>query len=69
MSPQSQSISDDHYLQGIDSIAEKLGLSRNDYESYGRGKAKLVQGLEQKLSGRPLAKYIGVTAMNPTPLG
>ncbi|WP_298868840.1 formate--tetrahydrofolate ligase [uncultured Gimesia sp.] len=68
MSPQNQSISEDQ-PQDIDLIAEKLGLSRDDYEPYGRAKAKLVHGLEQKLSNRPLAKYIGVTAVNPTPMG
>ncbi|MDF1742432.1 MAG: formate--tetrahydrofolate ligase [Gimesia sp.] len=68
MSPQNQSISDDQ-PQDINLIAENLGLSRDDYEPYGRAKAKLVHGLEQKLSDRPLAKYIGVTAVNPTPLG
>ncbi|WP_299469578.1 formate--tetrahydrofolate ligase [uncultured Gimesia sp.] len=69
MSQNSQSVSGDHSLREIDSIAAELGLSRNDYEPYGRYKAKLVHGLAQQLNDRPLAKYIGVTAINPTPLG
>lgn len=69
MSQKSQSVSGNHSLREIDSIAEDLGLNRNDFEPYGRYKAKLVHGLAQKLNDRPLAKYIGVTAINPTPLG
>lgn len=56
-------------LRDIDSLAKEIGLGPGDYESYGRLKAKLVHGLADKLADRPLAKYIGVTAINPTPLG
>ena len=56
-------------LRDIDSLAKEIGLGPGDYEPYGRLKAKLVHGLADKLADRPLAKYIGVTAINPTPLG
>ncbi|QDU52543.1 formate--tetrahydrofolate ligase [Gimesia panareensis] len=56
-------------LRDIDSLAKEIGLGPGDYEPYGRLKAKLVHGLAEKLADRPLAKYIGVTAINPTPLG
>ncbi|QDT44743.1 Formate--tetrahydrofolate ligase [Gimesia alba] len=69
MNQPSQSVTGDPGLQKIDAIAEQLGLSRNDYEPYGRYKAKLVHGLAERLDDRPQAKYIGVTAINPTPLG
>ena len=50
-------------------VAERLGLARADYEPYGWTKAKLALGLEKRLLGRPLGKYVGVTAMTPTPAG
>lgn len=56
-------------LRDIDSLAKVLGLGPGDYEPYGRLKAKLVHGLADKFKDRSLAKYIGVTAVNPTPLG
>lgn len=56
-------------LRDIDSLAKVLGLGPGDYEPYGRLKAKLVHGLADKFKDRSLAKYIGVTAINPTPLG
>jgi formate--tetrahydrofolate ligase len=48
-------------------IAEKLQLSEDQIEMYGRSAAKL--SLEIKPASRPLGKYIGVTAINPTPFG
>jgi len=53
----------------IDVIAQSLGLGPGDYEPVGWYKAKLTLGLEQRLASRPLAKYVDVTAVNPTPLG
>lgn len=57
----------------IDEIARAAGLEPDDYEPYGRDKAKLAIGLAERLEdrarGRPPARYIGVTAINPTPLG
>ena len=60
---------DGRILRDIDSLAKEIGLGPGDYEPYGRLKAKLVHGLADKYADRPLAKYIGVTAINPTPLG
>lgn len=56
-------------LRDIDSLAKNLGLKPGEYEPYGRLKAKLAHGLAETLTERPLGKYIGVTAINPTPLG
>jgi len=69
MNRNNPSLTDENRLREIDSIAEDLGLNRDDYEPYGRYKAKLAHGLAQTLNDRPQAKYIGVTAINPTPLG
>ena len=55
-----------HTMAPIDDIARRLGLSPDDYECYGRYKAKL----NVQLSARPAkAKLILVTAINPTRSG
>ena len=56
-------------LQPIESIAEKLGLTRQDIELYGDNMAKVKLEAVEKLQDRPDAKYILVTAITPTPLG
>jgi formate--tetrahydrofolate ligase len=53
----------------IDAVAQSLGLGPDDYEPVGWHKAKLSLGLDERFQSRPLAKYIGVTAVSPTPLG
>ncbi len=52
----------------IDALAQELGLSGDDYEPYGRGKAKLELSL---LDREPVGKgrLVLVTAINPTPAG
>jgi formate--tetrahydrofolate ligase len=53
-------------IQPIARIAERLGLTDQDYEPYGRAKAKLdIAALPQGRRG----KLILVTAINPTPAG
>src|SRR5689334_19624997 len=52
----------------IAEVAKELGISTEDYEVYGRGKAKLSLGLLD----RPAAakgRLVLVTAINPTPAG
>ncbi|MEZ4709290.1 MAG: formate--tetrahydrofolate ligase [Caldilineaceae bacterium] len=56
-------------LQPIEAIAEKMGLSRGDIELYGDSMAKIKLESVEKLSARPNAKYVVVTAITPTPLG
>lgn len=55
-------------IQHINTIAEKLDISADDLEHYGKHKAKLPLSLvdEQKVSA---SKLILVTAMSPTPAG
>ena len=50
-------------------IAQALDIHSEDLISYGRYKAKVALGLEEKLRHRPFGRYILVTAINPTPLG
>ena len=54
-------------MQRISAIAEKLGLTENDYDFYGKYKAKLDLSLLDK-EGKN-GKLILVTAMTPTPAG
>lgn len=53
----------------ISQLTTDLGLGPEDVEPYGWFKGKLALGVERRLAGRPRAKYIGVTAISPTPLG
>jgi formate--tetrahydrofolate ligase len=50
-------------------IASELGIREEEFEPYGRYKAKLNDGLYRRLSGRKDGKLILVTAINPTPAG
>jgi formate--tetrahydrofolate ligase len=53
----------------IEDIASKIGLGREWLELYGDYKAKLKDGLHEKLKDRKNGKLILVTAINPTPAG
>lgn len=53
----------------ISKIAAALGITEEEYEPYGRYKAKLNEALFRRLSGKPDGKLILVTAINPTPAG
>ena len=60
-------ISNDCKLLTIDKIASKLNIKENQYECYGKYKAKLdLSLLEQK---KNKGKLILVTSINPTPYG
>lgn len=56
-------------LARISEIAKKLGLAEEDYEAYGKYKAKLDLSLLKKLEDKPEGKLILVTAITPTPAG
>ncbi|MDY7076893.1 MAG: formate--tetrahydrofolate ligase [Chloroflexota bacterium] len=50
-------------------IADKLGLTMDDLDLYGKYKAKVHLDVVEKFKDRPSGKYIDVTAITPTPLG
>ena len=54
--------------RSIADVATELGLRPEDYEPYGRGKAKLSLSLGQR-PPRGKGRLILVTAINPTPAG
>lgn len=53
----------------ISQIADKLGITEEEYEPYGHYKAKLSESLYEKTKDDPDGKLILVTAINPTPAG
>ncbi|QSS98406.1 formate--tetrahydrofolate ligase [Pontibacillus sp. ALD_SL1] len=56
-------------IKPIEEITHQLNLDHEDFEPYGRYKAKLSDSLLHKLSERKNGKVVLVTAINPTPAG
>lgn len=56
-------------LAPLQDIADSLGLLATELEPYGRNVAKINLGAINRNVSRPLAKYVVVTAITPTPLG
>ncbi|MBQ2944140.1 MAG: formate--tetrahydrofolate ligase [Ruminococcus sp.] len=56
-------------LTPITEIAQKLSVSMDELELYGKYKAKLSDELSARLQSKPDGKLILVTAINPTPAG
>ena len=56
-------------LRPIAEIAADAGIEPDELEQYGRYKAKVDLSLLDRLSDRPDAKLINVTAITPTPAG
>ncbi|KAG9285660.1 hypothetical protein G9A89_000577 [Geosiphon pyriformis] len=50
-------------------LAEELGLSGNEYELYGKYKAKIGLEILERLKNRKDGKYVVITGITPTPLG
>ncbi len=53
----------------IEEIGRALGLADEEVVPYGRYKAKIALSVLERLTIRPHARYVLVTAINPTPLG
>ena len=56
-------------MEHIAKVAEKLGISEDDLELYGKYKAKLSDELMERVKDNPDGKLVLVTAINPTPAG
>ncbi|MBQ8393384.1 MAG: formate--tetrahydrofolate ligase [Clostridia bacterium] len=56
-------------LLPISEIAKKIGLLEEEYEPYGRYKAKITDDFIKRMENKPEGKLILVTAINPTPAG
>ena len=64
--PQDIEIAQAAKLKPIEEVAESLGLSPDQYEPYGRDKAKVSLELSKRSPG---ARLVLVTAVTPTPAG
>lgn len=53
----------------IREVVEKIGVSEDDIEMYGKYKVKFTEEFLQKLESKPNGKLVLVTAINPTPAG
>ena len=67
--PSSLEIAQRAELRPILDVAEEIGLEPDEVETYGRYKAKVDLSVIDRLSDRPDAKLINVTAITPTPAG
>ena len=56
-------------MEHISKIAEKIGLTENDIDFYGKYKAKISPDVYKKVKDNKDGKLILVTAINPTPAG
>jgi len=67
--PSSLEIAQKATLRPILDVAAHAGLHPDEVEPYGRYKAKVDLSVLERLSDRPDAKLINVTAITPTPAG
>lgn len=62
-------IAQEAVMEPIVSVAEKIGISMDDLELYGKYKAKLSNDYLSSIKDNKKGKLILVTAINPTPAG
>jgi formate--tetrahydrofolate ligase len=62
-------IAQEAVLWPVTQIAEKLDMTEDDLELYGKYKAKISDEYLEKIKNRPEGKLVLVTAINPTPAG
>src|ERR671924_1045719 len=62
-------IAQDAVLKPIEQIAEESGLEDEEFEPYGRYKAKIDLGVLERMSDAPDGKVVCVTGMTPTKAG
>ena len=53
----------------ISKVAEKLGITEDEIEQYGKYKCKLEKSLWDRVKNNKDGKLVLVTAINPTPAG
>ena len=56
-------------LLPISEVAQSLGLTGDDIETYGKYKCKITEDYLRKIQGNKRGKLVLVTAINPTPAG
>ena len=56
-------------LKPLSDVAAEMGIGEHLLEPYGENVAKVKLAAIDELADRPLAKYVVVSAVTPTPLG
>ena len=56
-------------LKKIKEIAKNIDITEDEFEMYGKYKAKISSEINEKLKNKTNGKLVLVTAMSPTPLG
>lgn len=67
--PSDLEIAQEAHVEPIVDVAERVGLTPDDLDLYGKYKAKVHLDVQQRFADRKQGKYIDVTAITPTPLG
>lgn len=62
-------IAQEAVMEPIVKVAEKIGITEDELELYGKYKAKISDEFIEKVKDNPDGKLILVTAINPTPAG
>jgi methylenetetrahydrofolate dehydrogenase (NADP+)/methenyltetrahydrofolate cyclohydrolase/formyltetrahydrofolate synthetase len=67
--PEDIQIAKSHHPKDIDILANEIQLLDNEFELYGKKKAKVNLSVLNRLENRKNGKYVVVAGINPTPLG
>ena len=62
-------IAQEAVMEPIRLVAERLGVTEDELDMYGKYKAKFTDELWERIKDRPDGKLVLVTAINPTPAG
>ena len=62
-------IAQEAQMEPIGKVAERIGVSENELEYYGKYKAKLSDELWERIKDNENGRLVLVTAINPTPAG
>ena len=62
-------IAQEAVMEPIANVAERLGLTEDSLELYGKYKAKISDAYLKSIENNPMGKLILITAINPTPAG
>jgi len=67
--PQDIEIAKSHKPKNISKLAQEIRLFEEEYECYGKKKAKIELSVLNRFESQPDGNYVVVTGINPTPLG
>lgn len=67
--PEDIEIAKTHFPKDISKVAQECRLLENEYECYGKKKAKVSLKVLERRAHQPNGNYVVVAGINPTPLG